>query len=172
MGNDMFWPPSHPRGTETYADIVAYNRSSNLTVDLTCNDPHGAFGFPKSPRDPWSTWLDTLYGGMRIESHSNIIFSNGLLDPWSSAGVFRYAVDPNDPGIPAAFISPIPGIFLQNLTDSGMIALIMALGGHHTDLMYRDDGDPPSIQYARDVEGSFVMEWIQQWCKLRRYRVE
>ena len=161
MGNDMFWPPSHPRGTETYADIVAYNRAHNLTTDETCNDPNGTFGFPKLPTDPWSTWLDIMYGGKRIGSHSNIIFSNGKLDPWSAAGV--YAVDPTEEGFLSASVSPIPGVFFQNITDSGVMALIMDLGGHHTDLMYNDVSDPLSIRYAREIEGRYVMEWIKDW---------
>ena len=32
---------------------------------------------------------DSLYGGRNLESATNIVFSNGLLDPWSSGGVLK-----------------------------------------------------------------------------------
>ncbi|GKY95241.1 hypothetical protein MPSEU_000486700 [Mayamaea pseudoterrestris] len=161
MGRDVFWPPSHPRGTRSYRDIVTYNRLNNMTNDDSCRDKHGAFGLSNNSGDPWSTWLDTVYGGTRIKSHSNIIFSNGLLDPWSAAGV--YDVDPSDERFRDASSSPVPGVFMQNISNQGMIALIMELGGHHTDTMYDDKADPPSIRFVREVERINIVEWIRQW---------
>jgi pimeloyl-ACP methyl ester carboxylesterase len=162
LGGDMFWPPSHPRGTKGHADIVAYNEANNQTIDDSCKDPHGSFGFPNASGDPWSTWLDTVYGGTRIESHSNIVFSNGLLDPWSAAGV--YIVNPTAPDFQSSSSSPEIGLYIQNITKTGgMIALIMEYGGHHTDLMYDDPADPPSIRYARQVEKDYIELWIQEW---------
>merc|ERR1719347_2330715 len=32
---------------------------------------------------------NSLYGGRNLDSASNIVFSNGLLDPWSSGGVLK-----------------------------------------------------------------------------------
>lgn len=34
-----------------------------------------------------------IYGGRNITSSSNIIFSNGLLDPWSTGGVTKTLSD-------------------------------------------------------------------------------
>ena len=167
LGRDMFWPPSHSRGTWQYSDTIPKNRS-NIT-DPYCQDPDGFFGYPKDPPDPWSTMYDFYYGGTRIESHSNIVFSNGLLDPWSAAGVYAKGRDPTMPNGLAALkndaeIVDVPGLYVQNITDSaGLVAVIMEYGGHHTDLMYSSWHDPPCIKAARDIEERFIRKWIQEW---------
>ena len=43
------------------------------------------------------------------------------------------------------------------------MALILELGGHHTDLMYDDEADHASFRYARDVERSYITDWIREW---------
>lgn len=43
-----------------------------------------------TPRKMWAT---VEYGGRRIESASNIVFSNGLLDPWHGGGVLESISD-------------------------------------------------------------------------------
>ncbi|CAH1785135.1 unnamed protein product [Owenia fusiformis] len=40
-------------------------------------------------RGPKPYWIETQYGGVNINSSSNIIFSNGDLDPWSGGGYIR-----------------------------------------------------------------------------------
>lgn len=49
------------------------------------------------------------YGGRKIGAASNIVFSNGLLDPWHGTGV------------------------LQNVSDS-VVAIIIPEGAHHLDV--------------------------------------
>lgn len=148
LGHDFFWPPSHPRGTHTYHDLIEH-----YTVDW-CVDPAGIFGYPTS-HDPWSTWLDLYYGGLRIGSHSNIVFSNGLLDPWSSAGVYSDEIAPG---------SDYTGPMVQNITNDGsMIALIIEFGGHHTDLMYSNRFDPDCVVQAREIERKHIKKWIEGW---------
>lgn len=169
LGHDSFWPPSHPRGTESYADIYP----SWSGVYEFCRDPDGIYGFPQSTPDPWATWMDIRYGGLHVSSHSNIIFSNGLLDPWSAAGVYakggypaeRPSDDKNDP-----LWRPykgIDGLYVQNITgdDDSMIALILEAGGHHTDLMYSDPADPPSIRGARELQRDYMRQWINAFWK-------
>jgi pimeloyl-ACP methyl ester carboxylesterase len=166
LGRDMIWPPSHPRGTSSHSDIIAFDYNGTGTF---CRDPEGIYGFPQDPSDPWSTWMDIVYGGTRIESHSNIVFSNGLLDPWSAAGVYSLGMDPSAPRKP---LNPtkVPGLYLQNITagDDSMIALIMEYGGHHTDLMYSDRADPPCVSKAREIEKEYIERWIEDWWRDNR----
>jgi hypothetical protein len=168
LGRDCFWPPTHPRGTASHADVIAADGAggSNAT-DPFCDDPRGHFGFPKVPPDPWATWMDTIYGGARIEDRSNVVFSNGLLDPWSAAGVYaRGTMDESfevfRSRLRASSFSPVPGLYVQNITR-GMIALVMEFGGHHTDLMYSSSRDPPSITEARRIEKDMIRQWIEEW---------
>jgi lysosomal Pro-X carboxypeptidase len=170
LGRDFLWPPSHPRGTRTHEDVVAFDSRITNWTDFFCSDPADHYGYPKKddPRDPWSTWLDTVYGGVRIRSQSNIVFSNGLLDPWSAAGV--YDTDPSDlydnnktSTELAANGIVMPGLYLQHINDRDMISLIMKYGGHHTDLMYSSNKDPPSIQGARQIEKEYIAKWIDEW---------
>jgi lysosomal Pro-X carboxypeptidase len=137
LGRDMFWPPTHPRGTHTYSDIIP-----NDLYDY-CKDPCGVYGYPNT-HDSWSKWLDIYYGGQRILSESNIVFSNGLLDPWSAAGVYTSQVG------------------IHYITDS-MLSIVMEYGGHHTDLMYSHPDDPTCVREARKVEEIQIRKWIHDW---------
>ncbi|XP_023220750.1 lysosomal Pro-X carboxypeptidase-like [Centruroides sculpturatus] len=78
-----------------------------------------------------------FYGGRNISAASNIIFSNGLLDPWSGGGV------------------------LKSLSDS-LIALVMPDAAHHLDLRASNSKDPSSVIKARKVEKKFIKRWIRQ----------
>jgi Serine carboxypeptidase S28. len=77
---------------------------------------------------PQFNWVFDSYGGSNppvdFMSHSNIIFSNGELDPWRSGGV---VMDIND----------------QILT------LVIENGAHHLDLRSPNDEDPQSVTDAR-----------------------
>ena len=68
---------------------------------------------------------------------SNIVFSNGLLDPWSHAGV------------------------LKNYSDS-LTAVVLPFGGHHLDLFFPTDQDPRGAVAARTVEINEIRKWIQE----------
>jgi lysosomal Pro-X carboxypeptidase len=155
LGRDgVFWPPSHTRGTRTYAQVLQQQEEDAYAF---CNDPDGDYGFPQT-HDPWSTWLDMVYGGTNIQSQSNILWSNGLLDPWSAAGV--YSLNENDTPY-----DDEEDVYVRNVTkNGGMVALVMKYGGHHTDLMYSNPKkDPPSITKARKIERSYIQDWIDQW---------
>ena len=75
---------------------------------------------------PRPALADTLYGGRSLEAASNIVFSNGLLDPWSSGGVLK----------------PV----------GGTAALIIPEGAHHLDLRASNPNDPVSVVDARKKE--------------------
>jgi hypothetical protein len=80
VGNDLYWPPNQPKG---------YSKESLVPGSLAyCPyiNAMGLYGIPEK-RDEWSFWIDTAYGGTRIQYASNIVFTQGNLDPWSPAGV-------------------------------------------------------------------------------------
>jgi hypothetical protein len=55
------------------------------------------------------------------------------------------------------------GPMLQNVTDNDIVALVIELGGHHTDLMYSDPRDPMCVIQARAIERDFIAKWIDDW---------
>jgi lysosomal Pro-X carboxypeptidase len=154
----------------SYADIVALE---NWTiVDPECRDDDGIFGFPPGPIDPMSTLYDIVYGNVpsSIKTHSNIIFTNGLLDPWSAGGVYADGKWSWDPSHKPPYYKGIPGLYVQNLSSSSddnmLIAVLMEYGGHHTDLMFRNaTHDPPDVTATREIERDYIHRWIAQFWK-------
>merc|ERR1711997_19916 len=65
---------------------------------------------------PRSHMADIMYGGRNLEAASNIVFSNGLLDPWSSGGIIRSM-------------------------GKDVIAVLIPEGAHHLDLRGADPMD-------------------------------
>ncbi|XP_043975592.1 lysosomal Pro-X carboxypeptidase [Gambusia affinis] len=86
---------------------------------------------------PRADWAGTVYGGKKIGSHSNIIFSNGGLDPWSAGGV------------------------TSNISQS-LVSIMIPDGAHHLDLRYSNKLDPPSVRAARALELKYFQKWIRQ----------
>ena len=118
-----------------------------------CAPPPGLSGYPTTS-DPWSQWLDAYFGRKSLEGYANVIFSNGLLDPWSSAGVY----DDLTVIEPGRYTGP----WLRNISSSKDVsALILPLGAHHLDLMFSDDNDPPEAPYARRVEYAAIDRWTK-----------
>jgi hypothetical protein len=154
MGNDFFWPPSHPKSVRTYQDMI-----SNATFE-PCHDPYGIYGYSKEPYEPLSKHLDTYYGGISMKGHSNIVFSNGLLDPWSAGGVYK---DNSNPTVSQEPAFDEDKATIQNITENDVIALIIPFGGHHTDLMYSSDSDPRCVTEGRNIEEAFIVRWIREW---------
>ncbi|XP_008842416.1 lysosomal Pro-X carboxypeptidase isoform X2 [Nannospalax galili] len=84
---------------------------------------------------PRPFWITTLYGGKNISSHSNIVFSNGDLDPWSGGGVTK------------------------NITDT-LVAINIPDAAHHLDLRANTAFDPSSVLLARSLEVKYMKGWI------------
>jgi dipeptidyl-peptidase II len=80
-------------------------------------------------------WTAINYWGRDIKSASNIVFSNGLLDPWHNGGP------------------------LTDLTES-LVAVVISEGAHHLDLRAADPADPQSVKNARYAEILEIMKWI------------
>ncbi|KYQ50108.1 Lysosomal Pro-X carboxypeptidase [Trachymyrmex zeteki] len=78
------------------------------------------------------------YSCKNFNSASNIIFSNGLLDPWASGGVLR------------------------NLSQSA-IAILMPDAAHHLDLRETNSNDPYSVRMARKFHRFWITKWIREY---------
>ncbi|XP_020597700.1 lysosomal Pro-X carboxypeptidase [Phalaenopsis equestris] len=96
---------------------------------------------------PRPAWITTEFGGHDISKvlkkfGSNIIFSNGLLDPWSGGGV------------------------LQNISHS-IVALVTELGAHHIDLRASTKDDPEWLVELREMEIKLIKGWIDDYFQER-----
>jgi len=86
-----------------------------------------------------SGWAHTNFGGLAaLQASSNLVFSNGGLDPWRGGGV------------------------TQNVSSS-VVAVVIPGVGHHMDLMFSDPRDPPAVVAARDFERQSIRSWIQEY---------
>ncbi|KAM8716190.1 hypothetical protein ACLKA7_003125 [Drosophila subpalustris] len=81
--------------------------------------------------------IELRYGGNKLESVSNIIFSNGLLDPWSGGGVLQ-------------------------APNNQVYVIILPEGAHHLDLRSSNPSDPASVTDARRREAAIIEGWINQ----------
>jgi len=119
-GNSMF--------IETPFDYDAYTAMCQENFSLT----------------PDYDWALRYFGGFDIYKDwmhvTNIIFSNGELDPWRAGGL-------ND------------DVFL----DDSSIALYIEAGAHHLDLRAPNDADPATVTAARDTEMSYIKKWIAEY---------
>lgn len=94
--------------------------------------------FERFGMSPRAEWASIVYGGYKaLESASNIVFSNGLLDPWSGTGV------------------------LSNVSES-VVALLLREGAHHLDLMWSTPDDPEELVEVRKTELAHIAKWIEE----------
>ncbi|KAG0528800.1 hypothetical protein BDA96_05G043900 [Sorghum bicolor] len=102
------------------------------------DDCRNVTGLPPRP-----FWIETEFGGYDIanvlkKSASNIIFFNGLRDPWSTGGV------------------------LKSISDS-IIALVEPKGAHHVDLRFSSKEDPEWLKKVRVKETRIIARWLKQY---------
>lgn len=114
--SDMFWPLQQ---NMTFA-VEHCQQAWGVALDQTTSE-----------------WISVANDIPRFSYISNIVFTSGDLDPWSSAGILD---------------SPAPERCLISLNISG--------GAHHLDLMFADAKDPPSAVHARAFELSMIKQWI------------
>lgn len=128
---------------------------SEMVMPMTCSNesmfPPSAYDY-KGFEDqcmksygvkPRPHWITTEYGGSRIEqvlkrSGGNIIFSNGMQDPWSRGSV------------------------LKNISSS-IIALVTEKGAHHVDFRSATKDDPDWLIEQRRREVEIIQGWIEQY---------
>ena len=96
----------------------------------------------------------------RPDGPSNIIFSNGLLDPWHGGGFLP---------------TPLPDGANRTAAASGgrsddgrsVHKLTMARGAHHLDLRGPDPADPPEVTATRAEEERIIASWIDAYVAAR-----
>lgn len=77
-----------------------------------------------------------VYGGRSIaKAMSNVVFSNGDMDPWYPGGV------------------------LEDESDS-LVTIMIEDAGHHLDLMFSNSADSQSLKDARAKEVEMIEKWI------------
>ncbi|PIN11337.1 Prolylcarboxypeptidase (angiotensinase C) [Handroanthus impetiginosus] len=92
---------------------------------------------------PRPTWITTEFGGHGFKKAletfgSNIIFSNGLLDPWSGGSV------------------------LEDISET-IVALVTEKGAHHLDLRSATTGDPDWLVEQRAAEVKLIKGWLDKY---------
>lgn len=80
-------------------------------------------------------WVTLEFGGRNLKYFSNIVFSNGLMDPWSYAGVLKNVSS---------------SIWAVNITD----------GPHHIDLRKADGADTNYVIEARKFHVKAIKKWL------------
>jgi len=92
--------------------------------------------------NPQYNWVFNTYGGKNqtkdFAKLSNVLFSNGVIDPWHSGGVLT---------------APNPNVVSLYIEDSA----------HHLDLRSPNAADPASVTAARETEMATIAGWIDQY---------
>ncbi|XP_071909648.1 uncharacterized protein [Coffea arabica] len=145
----------HARPTETNVGWQ-WQTCSEMVMPIGCgsNDtmfPPSPFNLPDFIKNckssygvsPRPHWITTYYGGhdMKLVFQrfgSNIIFSNGLKDPYSSAGV------------------------RENLSSS-LLAIYTVKGSHCLDIRAAKESDPSWLVAQRKLEVEIIEGWIKQY---------
>ncbi|CBI18675.3 hypothetical protein VitviT2T_016832 [Vitis vinifera] len=128
---------------------------TEMVMPLTCSNesmfPPSSFEYKEFADEctrkygvmPRPHWITTEFGGSRIEqvlkrSASNIIFSNGMQDPWSRGSV------------------------LKNISAS-IVALVTKKGAHHVDFRFATKEDPDWLIEQRRQEVEILQKWIHDY---------
>ena len=108
------------------------NPYNQTLVDIHCQTNWGV--------SPHRKWISAEYGGRALlQGHSNIVFSSGSFDGWSSAGIATH------------------------VAESSITSILIDGGAHHLDLMFSHEDDPESVKLARQLELDKIRQWIAEY---------
>lgn len=160
VGNDLYWPPNQAKGA-TFESLVPGSLAFCPYLKGL-----GLYGVPEKG-DDWSFWLDTVYGGTRLQYASNLVYSNGNLDPWSPAGVTADAQRaPHGASRSKASSTSTSSSTSKSLSDDGsVVSVVIDMGGHHLDLFWPTEQDPQSVRDVRELEKTHILKWIDEVAK-------
>ena len=123
-------PDSYWFSTDGVRDMFWHQPYNQTLVNEHCRLAWGI----SSPR---VQWISQEYGGRHLTRYaSNLVFSSGGCDGWSSAGI------------------------ATNITAAGVHSIFIPDGGHHLDLMFSHPSDPPSVREARRFELEQISSWV------------
>ncbi|KAK4346701.1 hypothetical protein RND71_033040 [Anisodus tanguticus] len=110
---------------------------------------------------PRPTWITTEFGGHAFKSAlkafgSNIIFSNGLLDPWSGGSVLEDVSETIVALITEKDWGKHIATILSAIAD-------MAFSAHHLDLRAATAEDPDWLLDQRSREIKLISEWLDEY---------
>ncbi|KAL0489918.1 lysosomal Pro-X carboxypeptidase PRCP [Acrasis kona] len=130
---------SYQACTEMVMPIGSYPSPDNLFLPR----PWNLEAFVSQCKASWNVtsrpkWAATYYGGKDISASSNIVFSNGDLDPWMGGGI------------------------TESISES-IVAIVIKNGAHHVDLRSKSDQDPESVVQARQEQVRHITKWINQY---------
>lgn len=128
---------------------------TEMVMPMTCSNesmfPPSSYSYKEFKEDckkkygvePRPHWITTEFGGYRIEQvlkrfGSNMIFSNGMQDPWSRGGV------------------------LKNISAS-IVALVTQKGAHHVDFRSETKNDPGWLIMQRKQEVAIIQKWLEEY---------
>eukprot|EP00793_Prasinoderma_coloniale_P001606 PRCOL_00003411-RA len=124
---EMHQPFTQGTAADMFYPLSAYNQTAAFA---SCQAQWGV-----TPRPLWAA---TTWWGSDLSRASNIVFSNGELDPWSAGGVTKNVSLARD-----------------------VTAVVLPNGAHHLDLMFAHKRDPPDAVEARRYELAAITRWIE-----------
>ena len=128
--NEMAMPFSSPKPASMFPP-AEWNEKEN---SAQCEAMYG--------ESPQYNWALEYFGGINPKKDfmkaSNIIFSNGTLDPWHAGGV------------------------LEQVSDE-TISIFIEESAHHLDLRLPNEADPATLTAARATEMEWIAKFIDQY---------